>query len=93
MSRSRKKREEKHPELKAALLEAVENQIRANEPPETRQTLERLVREGIPEQVAREYIATVLVAEMHAILTSQQPFNLERYARNLARLPEEPVEE
>ena len=32
-----------NPHLKAAILEVVENQIRNSDPPETRQTLERLL--------------------------------------------------
>jgi len=32
-----------NPQLKATILEVVSNQLRANDPPETRETLDRLV--------------------------------------------------
>lgn len=35
-----------NPHLKAAILEVVENQLQADDPPETRQTLEHLLSEG-----------------------------------------------
>ena len=38
------------PHLKATLLEVVDNQIRDNNPPETRETLERLISAGHTEQ-------------------------------------------
>ena len=36
-----------NPRLKASFLEVVENQLKANDPPETKQTLDRLVAQGI----------------------------------------------
>ena len=35
-----------NPRLKALIIEVVDNQLRANDPPETRSTLERLIEEG-----------------------------------------------
>jgi len=37
-----------NPHLKLAILEVVENQLRENNPPETRQTFERLLATGYP---------------------------------------------
>ena len=41
---------ESNPELGKVILEVVENQIRENDPPETRRTIERLVAEGYGEE-------------------------------------------
>jgi hypothetical protein len=37
---------EENPYLKSAILEVVDNQLKANDPPETRKTLKRLPTEG-----------------------------------------------
>ena len=42
--------EEHNPRLKAAILETVENQLQSDDPPETRQTLERLKRAGFSDE-------------------------------------------
>lgn len=39
------------PELKAVYLDAVENQLRNNQPPETRQTFDRLRKEGVSDNM------------------------------------------
>jgi len=81
-----------NPHLKAAFLEVVNNQITNNEPPETRQTLGRLISEGISEDDARIYIAQAVCVEMWDVMKNQKTFNKERYIRNLQKLPEEPEE-
>jgi hypothetical protein len=43
-------------------LEVVENQIRDNDPPETRQTLDRLLAEGYTADEARRLISTAVRA-------------------------------
>lgn len=82
--------EEGNPYLKAAFLEVVENQLADNDPPETRETLDRLRAQGISEEDARIYIAHAISVELYDILKHQNEFNLDRYRRNLKRLPEEP---
>ena len=59
--------------LKKQMLETVENQLRMNEPRCTRETLERLMTEGIHRQQAKEMIAAVLLEEMYHILKDQKP--------------------
>lgn len=71
-------------------LEVVENQLRDNQPPETRLTLERLKEEGFKERVAKELIATCVATEMYEVISSNTPFNEQRYIENLHRLPELP---
>jgi len=71
-------------------LEVVENQLRDNQPPETRATLERLTKEGFKERVAKELIATCVATEMYEVISSNMPFDEKRYIENLHRLPELP---
>lgn len=78
-----------NPELRRLVLEVVENQINENDPPETRQTIDRLVAEGISTSEARRMVAAAVTVEIFHILNDKQPFQLERYRWNLARLPQE----
>jgi len=46
-------REVYNPRLRATLMEAVENQLASNTPPETSQTFERILSEGKTEDEAK----------------------------------------
>jgi hypothetical protein len=86
----RKKEGQADPHLKKLFLEIVNNQLRAKDPPEARETYDRLVSEGISKENAKIYIAQAVSVEVYHTLKHGKPFNPERYARNLKRLPEEP---
>jgi len=81
-----------NPHLRAAILEVVENQLAGNTPPETRQTYERLMREGRSEDDAKSLIGSVVAVEVFEVLKRQEPFNHERFVQALNRLPELPEE-
>ena len=75
-----------NPHLKAAILEVVENQIRDDDPPETRQTLERLLAAGYSRQQAIEMIGSALVEEIWAMLHNHKLFDRARFAALLEQL-------
>ena len=77
---------------RSAILEVVENQIRENNPPEATATLERLMGTGVSRDEAVGYIASALVAELHDVLTSGEPYEESRYLAHLNRLPTLPWE-
>lgn len=79
--------------LRAAILGTVDNQLKSNNPPETRLTYERLISEGDDDENARLRIAQCIAVEIYNVLKYQQPFNSERYIRNLNNLPEEPFDD
>ena len=81
-----------NPYLKAAILEVVDNQISGNDPPQTRQTYQRLIASGLEESEARRLIGCVVVSEVFDILKKGETFNLERFVAALARLPKLPWE-
>ncbi|MGA2624767.1 MAG: hypothetical protein ABSF91_12985 [Bacteroidota bacterium] len=83
------KRPQQNPILKAVYLETVDNQLRDNDPPETRQTLDRLHKEGFSDKDAKVLIASAIAAETYYILKNGEPFNRERFIRNLQRLPDQ----
>lgn len=72
--------------LKSTVLEVVDNQLQANEPPITKITFERLQASGYTKQQAKEKIAAVVLEEMYDILKKQEHFNEERYTENLKNL-------
>ena len=82
--------EDHNPHLKAAFLEIVENQLVENDPPETREILNRLIKQGITEEDAKLYIAQAVCIEVFDIMYAQVEFNMERYLKNLKLLPKEP---
>ena len=69
-----------NPRLRALILEVVEGQVRDNDPPETRQTLERLLAAGYPRKQAVERIGSALVEEIWAMLHERKPFDRARFA-------------
>ncbi len=70
-----------------AIREVVGRQIRGNDPPETRETFERLVGEGHTEEEARELIALVVAAEIFAIMKTEREFDRSGFVAALRRLP------
>ena len=83
--------EKSNPRLKATFLEVVENQIRDNDPPETRATLVRLKSQGISEEDAKLYIGQAVCVEVWDIMKNKTGFNIQRFIRNLKNLPSEPM--
>ncbi len=76
--------------IREAILEVVDNQLRDNTPPETRKTLNRLMKEGWSKSDARMLIAQCVSVEIFNVMKYNQPFDEARYKANLAKLPEEP---
>lgn len=76
-----------------AIMRVVESQIQDNDPPQTRQTLERLVKSGLTEKEAKKLIRGVAAIEICNIMEKKEPFQYQRYAEALARLPKLPWEE
>lgn len=76
-----------------AIVEAIENQLRDNNPPETALTLARLMKGGESREDAMRLIGCVLAVEVLEILKNDRSFDERRYVENLRRLPELPFEE
>jgi uncharacterized protein YecA (UPF0149 family) len=73
--------------LKGHILEAVDNQLKADDPKCVKVTLERLIVMGYTEKKAKEMIGAVLIEEMYRILKEEQQFNEELYCKKLSMLP------
>jgi hypothetical protein len=80
-------------QLRAAVLEVVENQLGDLNPPETKQTFDRLRKEGHSDDEAKRLLGCVVASEIFEVLKRGQPFDPIRYAQALARLPKMPWDE
>jgi hypothetical protein len=81
------------PQLQAAIMKVVENQLRSNDPPQPRQTFERLIQAGHSEEEAKRLIGCVVTSEIFDVLKRQEPFHLDRFVKALDRLPAMPWDE
>ncbi len=73
--------------LSAAIIQVVETQIDTNDPPETKQTYERLISEGFSEKISKELLGTVVIAEVFGVMKDGKPFDIDRYVTALNKLP------
>ena len=79
--------------IRESFLEAVDNQIKTNKPPETAETYKRLMNEGYSKSDAKKLIAQCIAAEFFVMVKYGKPHDEQRYIRNLKNLPEEISEE
>ena len=75
------------------MREAIQNQITANDPPETKETFGRLIAIGSAEEDAWRLLSAVLAFELAAILREGRPFSLGDYVKALRALPDLPLDE
>lgn len=72
------------------LLQAIENQLEAGDPPATRATLNKLTLVGYEREEILHLMALVLAREIDAMLREDRPFDRDRYEQALRALPELP---
>ncbi len=75
------------PKLYRLVLDAINRQIKENDPPEPRRTYYRLMAAGYSSDNAHLQIALILCVEIIRSLESGKPFHESRYASALRRLP------
>ena len=72
--------------LHKIIIQSVEIQIRDNDPPITKTTFERLLKNGHDEAVAKEMIASVIAEEVYLTMKDDRKMNLDNFARRLSEL-------
>ncbi|MCU0848549.1 MAG: DUF1841 family protein [Spirochaetes bacterium] len=65
---------------------AVEDQIKSNNPPATRETYERLLSEGNDEITAKEKIASVIAESIYQIMMEDRKIDEKIFSQKLASL-------
>ena len=91
--------DEQQPETEEAqfvrqqLFEAIENQLRDNDPPFVQSVLNKLVLVGIGREEAVEMMAYILSLEIQKTLSQDSGFDLQNYEKMLRALPDLPDDE
>jgi hypothetical protein len=75
------------PRLHRAMHQIVANQLLADDPPETWQTVQRLAGLGYDWHNIMHMIARVITADVYGALRDEREFDAADYARRLAELP------
>ena len=81
---------EQNEKLREHIFEIIENQLRDNDPPETKATYDRLQKEGFDDFQTRQMIGQCLAVELFDVFKFGKPYNNERYIKNLKSLPKRP---
>jgi hypothetical protein len=76
--------------LRNQIFEIINNQIKGNDPPETKITYDRLIKQGFSDVETKQFIGQCIAVELFQALKFKKPFDEKRYIRNLNNLPKEP---
>lgn len=78
--------------LRNEIFKIIENQIEANDPPETLKTFKKLKDQGFNDFEVKQLIGQCVAVEIYNVMKFKKPFDKERYIKNLNNLPKEPSE-
>jgi hypothetical protein len=78
--------------LREQIFETIRNQIKNNEPPETKLTFDRLKTMGYSDFETNQLIGQCVASELFKLLKFKEPFDQKRYVNNLKNLPKAPFE-
>jgi hypothetical protein len=79
--------------LRSAIFEVINNQLRDGIPPETKETYDRLLSKGYPEDEVMKYIGAVVSSEIFAVLKEGRTYDKDSYVAALQALPRLPWDE
>lgn len=82
--------EERGRHVRKALFEVIENQMKENNPPETKKTYQRLLDQGFSREETLRMMAAVILTEMNDMLKENRTFDEAGYVEALQALPELP---
>lgn len=83
---------ETNDKIREQIFEIIKNQIRDNNPPETKATFDRLRKQGFDDFQTRQMIGQCLIVELFDVMKFGKPYNNDRYVKNLKALPKEPFD-
>ena len=75
-----------NPRLQKLVFEVIENQIRDNDPPETKATWERLKSAGYSDLQIKKMIGGVFIQHLYHVMKDLVPMDTEKYVQDLERL-------
>ena len=74
------------------IFEIIKNQLRNNDPPEAKETFDRLRNQGFNDLKTRKMIGQCLAIELFNVIKNKKPYDNQRYTTNLLALPKDPTE-
>ena len=83
---------EANEKIREQIFEIIKNQLRDNDPPETKSTFDRLRKQGFDDFQTRQMIGQCLAVELFEVMKFGKPYNNARYIKNLLALPKEPFD-
>ena len=78
--------------LKKTIIEVVDNQLKANDPPCTKDIYEKLLNAGYSKSSAKDKIGAVVLTEIYDILKEGQTFDEEKYERSLEEMLQQSID-
>jgi hypothetical protein len=78
--------------LRDAILEVINNQMKNNDPPETKLAFVRLREEGFSEEETLKLIGYVVASEVFTVLKENRRYDKDKYISALNALPKLPWE-
>ncbi len=78
--------------IRKQIFQIIKDQIKNNNPPETKATYDRLKKQGLDDFQTKQLIGQCIAIELFQIMQSGKPFDNERYVKNLSKLPDEPFD-
>ncbi len=79
-------------QLKKTILEVVDNQINANNPPCTKEVYEKLQEAGYSKSEAKDKIGAIVLTEIYDILKAGKSFDEEKYIRSLKEMLQQSID-
>jgi hypothetical protein len=78
--------------VREQIFEIIKNQLKDNNPPETKSSYDRLRSQGFDDFQTKQMIGQCLAVELFDVLKFGKPYNNDRYIRSLKALPKEPFD-
>lgn len=78
--------------LREEIFNIINNQLKANDPPEVTLTVKRLKDLGYTDFETKQLIGQCIAVELFDVFHNLKPFDEKRYVKNLRNLPKEPFD-
>ena len=78
--------------LKNTILEVVDNQINANDPPCTMEVYEKLQEAGYSKSEAKDKIGAIVLTEIYDVMKENQSYDEKRYTNALAEMVQHSID-
>ena len=78
--------------LKKLILEVVDNQLRENNPPVTKESYDKLIDAWYSAREAKEKIGAIVIEEIYDVMKENQPYDEKRYTQALRNMVQQCID-